>query len=133
MIIRGNASSTNWNVALFTVEITLFGCVFGTCGKNWNKFTPFKWHHFMVFGFIQEMASNTTLTKVEATYFAVKCRTARCTQLTSQDILCTCPRVHGLIVTIYLLLQTGKLMDEVHLTSKHLTCDLCLYDIIYKS
>lgn len=66
--------SINWNVVLFIMEIVLFGCVFGICRKNWNKFMLFKWYNFMVFGFIKEMVFNIFCIDVEVIDFVVKCR-----------------------------------------------------------
>lgn len=98
MFLGRNASHTNRNVTLFTLEISsFFGMNFAFRISNFrNKFSVFDWNHYVTFGFISEMFSSTSLAKVDVANFTVKWRNRCLTHCTTNDILERVLEVHNL-------------------------------------
>ena len=67
MFSRGNAARTNRNFALFTVELTLFGCLGSIYRINEGGQELLKWKYGMNFLFLSEMIFYIVFTQMYVT------------------------------------------------------------------
>ena len=97
MIPRGNAASTNRNVALFTMELTLFDGMGKTFRKIEGRHELFKWNHGVNFRFVREMFCYTVFTQMCMTDTTVHRGYGIPTQGTPHNVLGAMSGVHDLI------------------------------------
>ena len=94
MFTGGDAASTNRNVALFTVELALFGGVGRTFRIIEGGQELLKWNHVVNFRFIREMFCYTVSTQMCMTDITVHRGKGIPTQGTPQNVLGAISGVH---------------------------------------
>ena len=95
MFTGGNAASANRNVALFTVELALFGGVGWTLRIIEGGQELLKWNHGMNFRFIREMFCYTVSTQMCMTNITVQRGHGIPTHGTPHNVLGATSGVHG--------------------------------------